>query len=118
MLKPADAAALRLQASERLCPIVLDVTDQASINLARDEVVQSIGEDGLVGLVNNSRLGQSVVPPKAASRAIAHALTAKRARNTYFVGPGAHLYNIASKLVYGRLRDWVIMRSIGLSNNA
>jgi NAD(P)-dependent dehydrogenase (short-subunit alcohol dehydrogenase family) len=251
--KQADAAALRSQASERLCPIILDVTDQASINLARDEVAQSIGEDGLVGLVNNagvgftsplefvplkdlrwlfevnvfgvlavtqaflpllrqargrivnvsstaslvvapfhgpysasklslnglsnalrlelrpqglqvsvvvcgsirtpmwekggdlsdqvsqnyppqawqlygsaygklrdyfSRLGRSGVPPEAAARAIAHALTAKRARNTYFVGPDARLYNIASKLVYGRLRDWVVMRSIGLSDNA
>lgn len=251
--KQADADALSSQASERLCPIFLDVTDEASINVARDEVAQSIEQDGLIGLVNNaavgftsplefvplkdlrwlfevnvfgvlavtqaflpllrqargrivnvsstaslvvapfhgpysasklslnglsnalrlelrpqglqvsvvvcgsiktpmwekgsdlsrqvsqnyppqawqlygsrygklrdyfSRVGRSGVPPEAAARAIVHSLTAKRARNTYFVGPDARLYNVANKLLYGRLRDWVIMRGIGLNDNA
>lgn len=250
--KQADATALSSRASERLCPIILDVTDQGSINLARNQVADSIGEDGLTGLVNNAgvgftaplefvplqdlrwlfevnvfgvlavtqaflpllrqargrivnvsstasllvapfhgpysasklslnglsnafrlelkphglqvsvvicgsiktpmwgkggdlsdrvsqnyppqawklygsafgklrdyfaRLEKSGVPPERASRAIAHALTAKRPRDTYFVGPDAHLYNITGKLLYGRFRDWVITRSIGLDDN-
>ena len=65
-----------------------------------------------------TRMGQAGVPPETASRAIAHALTARRARNTYLVGPDARLFNIADKLLYGRLRDWVTLRVIGLSDRA
>lgn len=61
-----------------------------------------------------NRLGEAGVPPEAAARAIAHALTARRARQTYFVGPDAQLYRFAEHFLYGRLRDWVILRSTGI----
>ena len=61
-----------------------------------------------------ARIGKAGVPPELAARAIALALTARRAKHTYFVGPDANFYNIANKLLYGRLRDWVVLRSIGL----
>ena len=244
-----DAESLRAEASGRLTPIQLDVTDQASIAQARDEIGLAVGDAGLVGLVNNAgvafqsplefvpldklrwlfevnffgplavtqvflpllrqargrivnvsstatlavapfhgpytaskfslnglshalrlelkpfgiqvsimicgsirtpiwdkadgltaqitqtyppqtwelygsafrklrdyfaRMGRSGIPPEAAAPAVVHALTAKRAKLIYYVGPDAHLYRIAEKLVHGRLRDWVIMRSIGI----
>jgi NAD(P)-dependent dehydrogenase (short-subunit alcohol dehydrogenase family) len=61
-----------------------------------------------------TEIGANGQPPEAAARAIAHALTAKRPRQTYFVGPDARLYNVASKLLFGRLRDWVILRATGV----
>ncbi len=60
-----------------------------------------------------SRLGKAGVPPEAASQKIVHALTARRAKNTYYVGPDANFYKIADKLLYGRLRDWVVLQSTG-----
>jgi NAD(P)-dependent dehydrogenase (short-subunit alcohol dehydrogenase family) len=49
-----DANALRAQAPRELRPILLDVTDSASIERARAEVEQVVGVDGLGGLVNNA----------------------------------------------------------------
>lgn len=60
------------------------------------------------------RTGERGRPPEEVARTIAHALTAKRARQTYFVGSGARLYNVGNKLVYGRLRDWIILRTTGV----
>lgn len=59
------------------------------------------------------RLGKAGVPPEAVSRQIVHALTARRAKSRYYVGPDANLYKIADKFLYGRLRDWVILRIVG-----
>jgi short-subunit dehydrogenase len=58
-----------------------------------------------------SRIGKAGVPPEAAARKIIHALTARRAHNTYYVGPDANFYKIADKLLFGRLRDWVILKN-------
>jgi NAD(P)-dependent dehydrogenase (short-subunit alcohol dehydrogenase family) len=61
-----------------------------------------------------SARGEQGHPPEIVARTITHALTAKRPRQTYFVGPGARLHNVSNKLLYGRLRDWVILRTIGI----
>ena len=52
--RDADAASLRAEASTRLAPLMLDVTDQASIKEAADVVRDSLGGHGLSGLVNNA----------------------------------------------------------------
>jgi NAD(P)-dependent dehydrogenase (short-subunit alcohol dehydrogenase family) len=52
--RDADAARLRENASERLTPLLIDVTDQAQIDAGRDAVVAAVGEGGLQGLVNNA----------------------------------------------------------------
>jgi len=52
--KEADAAALRAEASERLTPVFVDVTDAASIAAMAAEVTEAVGEEGLHGLVNNA----------------------------------------------------------------
>lgn len=58
-----------------------------------------------------ARIGKAGVLPEAAARKILHALTSRRAHNTYYVGPDANFYKIADKFLCGRLRDWVILKS-------
>ncbi len=52
--KAADGAALRAEASERLTPVFVDVTDGTSIAAMAAEVKAAVGEEGLHGLVNNA----------------------------------------------------------------
>lgn len=52
--KDADAERLKSQASGRLTPLKLDVTDQAQIDAAARQVGAAVGEAGLQGLVNNA----------------------------------------------------------------
>src|SRR4051794_14225871 len=55
--KQADAESLAEEASDRLTPITIDVTEDRSIASAKQEVERAVGEDGLVGLVNNAGVG-------------------------------------------------------------
>ncbi len=52
--KISDGDALCAAASERLTPIIMDVTDAQSIADARIQVSRSVGDAGLAGLVNNA----------------------------------------------------------------
>lgn len=52
--RPSDGEALVVQASRRLTPIILDVTDPTSIATAFADVAADAGGDGLAGLVNNA----------------------------------------------------------------
>jgi NAD(P)-dependent dehydrogenase (short-subunit alcohol dehydrogenase family) len=56
-----DADALQRQASDRLTPLCLDVTDAGSISAAVETITAAVGEAGLAGLVNNA--GIVVVGP-------------------------------------------------------
>jgi len=56
-----DGAALREAASERLVPVMLDVTDAGQIAAAVETVASEAGEAGLDGLVNNA--GIAVLSP-------------------------------------------------------
>jgi NAD(P)-dependent dehydrogenase (short-subunit alcohol dehydrogenase family) len=49
-----DGAELRQKASDRLTPILLDVTDADAIGAAAQTVAGAVGEAGLAGLVNNA----------------------------------------------------------------
>lgn len=49
-----DAASLREAGSERLVPLMLDVTDAGQIAAAAERVGAEVGEAGLDGLVNNA----------------------------------------------------------------
>jgi len=60
-----------------------------------------------------TRIGNDGVPPEAAAQKIVDALTASHPKQTYYVGPDANLYRIVDKILYGRLRDWVILQSTG-----
>lgn len=59
--RDADGASLRQQASERLTPVILDVTDVASIASAAGRIGGRRDGAGLYGLVNNA--GISVAGP-------------------------------------------------------
>ncbi|MCH8993913.1 MAG: SDR family oxidoreductase [Chloroflexi bacterium] len=52
--KDEDGERLKQQASDRLTPILLDVTDEAAISSAAETVGTAVGEAGLDGLVNNA----------------------------------------------------------------
>jgi NAD(P)-dependent dehydrogenase (short-subunit alcohol dehydrogenase family) len=52
--KEADADGLRREASERLEPLILDVTDRESIRSAAARVTELLGNEPLSGLVNNA----------------------------------------------------------------
>lgn len=52
--KPEDGERLLGMASGSLTPVRLDVTDQTSIDAAREQVVEAAGEAGVLGLVNNA----------------------------------------------------------------
>lgn len=52
--KEADADSLRAEGSERLVPLMLDVTDGAQIAAAAQRVEEQVGKAGLDGLVNNA----------------------------------------------------------------
>ncbi len=56
-----DAAALRVAGSDRLVPVMLDVTDAGQIAAAVELVGKEVGEAGLDGLVNNA--GIAVLSP-------------------------------------------------------
>jgi NAD(P)-dependent dehydrogenase (short-subunit alcohol dehydrogenase family) len=52
-----DGQSLRREASERLAPVILDVTDAPSIEAAEKTVASEVGEAGLAGVVNNAGIG-------------------------------------------------------------
>jgi NAD(P)-dependent dehydrogenase (short-subunit alcohol dehydrogenase family) len=54
---PADGEALTAKASKWLVPVLLDVTDRASIGQAAETVGAAVGGAGLAGLVNNAGIG-------------------------------------------------------------
>ena len=52
--READADLLREAGSERLAPLILDVTDAGQIGAVAEEIAARTGSDGLDGLVNNA----------------------------------------------------------------
>jgi NAD(P)-dependent dehydrogenase (short-subunit alcohol dehydrogenase family) len=59
--READGAALKAKSSEKLTPIILDVTEQPTIDASAETVKAAVGESGLAGLVNNA--GVSIAGP-------------------------------------------------------
>lgn len=57
--KAADGDALRQIASERLVPVIVDVTVPETINAARAEIEAAVGTQGLAGLLNNAGIAVS-----------------------------------------------------------
>ncbi len=52
--RTSDMAALCAEASDRLTPILLDVSDGESICRAEEEVRRAVGSEGVAGLINNA----------------------------------------------------------------
>jgi NAD(P)-dependent dehydrogenase (short-subunit alcohol dehydrogenase family) len=55
--KEEDAEALRGAGSERLTPLMIDVTDADAVTRAREEVDAALGDEPLAGVVNNAGIG-------------------------------------------------------------
>jgi NAD(P)-dependent dehydrogenase (short-subunit alcohol dehydrogenase family) len=55
--KPADADSLRQEFDDKVTPVLFDVTDEAAIKRAADEVRAKLGGQTLKGLVNNAGMG-------------------------------------------------------------
>ncbi|HEY6654201.1 MAG TPA: SDR family oxidoreductase [Solirubrobacterales bacterium] len=55
--KEADARELSQACSDRLTPLTIDVTDAGHIESAREQLAEEVGDEGLVGLVNNAGVG-------------------------------------------------------------
>jgi NAD(P)-dependent dehydrogenase (short-subunit alcohol dehydrogenase family) len=55
--KDEDAKSLKAEASDQLKPIKIDVTKDRSIAAAKRNVAKALGDEGLVGLVNNAGVG-------------------------------------------------------------
>jgi NAD(P)-dependent dehydrogenase (short-subunit alcohol dehydrogenase family) len=53
-----DGDALRADAPERLTPLIIDVTDTASISAAAAAIAGTVGDRGLSGLVNNAGIAK------------------------------------------------------------
>jgi NAD(P)-dependent dehydrogenase (short-subunit alcohol dehydrogenase family) len=49
-----DGERLRRQATDRLTPVRLDVTNEAEVGNALGTIAELVGDDGLAGLVNNA----------------------------------------------------------------
>ena len=61
MRREEDAESLRAEGSDRLIPVMLDVTDAAQVAAAAGLLGDAVGESGLDGLVNNA--GIAVLSP-------------------------------------------------------
>ena len=55
----SDAESLQKEAGSRLEPVMIDVADQGSIDAAAKSVAETVGQDGLWGLVNNAGVAVS-----------------------------------------------------------
>jgi NAD(P)-dependent dehydrogenase (short-subunit alcohol dehydrogenase family) len=55
--KEADGESLSEEGSDRLTPVIMDVTNQPSISAAKRKISRSVGKEGLAGLVNNAGVG-------------------------------------------------------------
>jgi NAD(P)-dependent dehydrogenase (short-subunit alcohol dehydrogenase family) len=61
-----------------------------------------------------ARIGREGISSDGAARIVAHALTAKRARPQYLVGPDARMYDLMVRWLPVWLCDWAIVRRTGL----
>jgi NAD(P)-dependent dehydrogenase (short-subunit alcohol dehydrogenase family) len=51
-----DAESVKSESSERLTPLILDVTDSSSLDRGQDIIREQVGDKGLWGLVNNAAI--------------------------------------------------------------
>ncbi len=62
-----------------------------------------------------TRRAESGFPPERIADGIAHALTAKRPKTRYLIGPWARTQMLMVGWMPDRLRDWVLTKALGLS---
>lgn len=61
-------------------------------------------------------MGQHGIPPEDVAYIIADALTADRAKHTYYIGNDAFQFRLLRNLFSERQRDWITLRTIGMDS--
>lgn len=88
----------------------------------RDALIASLDDEGkrLYGaalqrnIENFERQSKKATPAEAVAKAIHHALTAKRPKTRYGVGPDAKLLHLLKPMLFDRLRDTIVGKMVGL----
>ena len=99
-----DGESLRAKSSQRLTPVLVDVTDAAAVAQAAKNVKDERFE----------QFGRRASPPEAVARAIERALTRPRARTRTSVGVDAKLSLFLNRILPDRARDALLGRLVGL----
>jgi len=60
---------------------------------------------------------QGAIPPSAVAKAVVHALTAEKPKTRYVVGTSARIQAVVARLVPDGMKDWLVTREMGLSQN-
>jgi NAD(P)-dependent dehydrogenase (short-subunit alcohol dehydrogenase family) len=60
-----------------------------------------------------NRIGKTGITTDQACQSILHALSADRAKTHYYVGPDAKMHYWLRRIFYGRIADWIMMRTVG-----
>ena len=124
--KEADGRRLMKKGSDRLTPVLLDVTDANSLDAAVSNV--STATSGkLFGLVNNAGIIDLYsplikffdseakdlpgIPPHEVGKVLAEAFTTKKPKAHYLIGPGSRKMKNLARLPVG-LRDWLLYKAI------
>lgn len=63
------------------------------------------------------QIGHKGLPPEKAATIIATALSSNRPKQSYYLGSDAQQFRLFNKLIPERLRDWLILRTIGLNTS-
>ncbi len=93
---------------------------------AADEILKKLPQqahdfyDPAIAAVRRAadKTARAGIPPYAVAKAVAHALTAKRPKTRYLVGRDAQLQATLAKVVPDRMRDWLVVRELGLPRDA
>ena len=64
-----------------------------------------------------NRIGKTGMTTDQACQSILHALSAENSKTHYYVGPDARLHYWLRRLFYGRIADWIMVRTIGLNDS-
>lgn len=64
-----------------------------------------------------NRIGKTGMTTDQAFQSILHALSAENSKTHYYVGPDARLHYWLRRLFYGRIADWIMVRTIGLNGS-
>jgi NAD(P)-dependent dehydrogenase (short-subunit alcohol dehydrogenase family) len=100
---------VRTELWDRVAKMTADITNQCPPEF------NSLYASGLKKALDYfTTRGRSGLTPEEAAQPIIHALTAENPKRTYYVGGDAKFSHMLSKVVPGKLRDRLILGSIGL----
>jgi NAD(P)-dependent dehydrogenase (short-subunit alcohol dehydrogenase family) len=115
-LRPWGIAVSLIEAGSVATPIWQKSIRRADASLAaageRSRSLYGAATDAM--RASAARRSRSGVPPDAVARAVMWALTARRPRARYLVGADARLQALPVHYLPDRLREWIVLRAIGM----